>query len=108
MAAIPWWLDAGRQALRVSANAEAGEHLQEGLDLIGQLPCDEKRDSLELELLLPLGQAILLLRGYGSEDATRVYDRALAPSHEGRTARQRFAIGKAAGRETRRTYVVLM
>lgn len=46
-AAIPWWLKAGRQALLVSANAEAGEHLQKGLKLIRQLPRDDTLEGLD-------------------------------------------------------------
>ncbi len=92
LAAIPWWLEAGRQALRVSANAEAGEHLQAGLNLIGQLAPGHERDALELQLLLSLGQALLLLRGYGSEEAVTIYDRALALSNDQTSPKQRFEI----------------
>ncbi|WP_397473141.1 AAA family ATPase [Pusillimonas sp.] len=77
-AAIPWWLLSGRQALRVSACAEAADELQLGLNLIPSLPSDAQRNALELKLLLALGQALLLLRGYGSEEAAKVYDQALA------------------------------
>jgi len=91
-AAVPWWLRAGRQALRVSAHAEAREHLQDGLKLVATLPADTARDTLELELLLALGQAILLLHGYGSPEAAQVYDRALALSHDERPVAVRFEI----------------
>ncbi|MGB6102641.1 MAG: AAA family ATPase [Pusillimonas sp.] len=92
MAAIPHWLEAGRRALRVSANAEAGEHLQTGLGLIDRMPRDDERDAMELELLLAQGQALLLLRGYGSEEAARVYDRALTLSRQQTPVKQRFDI----------------
>lgn len=91
-AAIPWWLRAGRQALRVSANAEARKHLLDGLNLIGKLPPGDERDTLELELLLTLGQALLLLHGYGSPEAAEVYDRAHALAHDGLPATLRFEI----------------
>lgn len=76
--AIPWWLVAGRRALHTFANREAADHLRAGLALIAVLPADERRNELELDLLLPLGQALLTLYGYGSVEATRVYDRAFA------------------------------
>src|SRR5690606_8091764 len=67
--ALPWWLAAGRKALRVSANAEACGYLQTGLDLVMKLPQSHERDTLEREFLIALGQGLLLLRGYGSADA---------------------------------------
>jgi tetratricopeptide (TPR) repeat protein len=74
--AIPWWLAAGRRALRTFAYPEAVSHLHSGLSLIRQRPPDKERDNLELDFLLPLGQALLALRGYGSAEAVAVYDRA--------------------------------
>lgn len=91
-AAIPWWLHAGRQALRVSANAEARKHLLDGLNLIEKLPPGDERDTLELELLVTLGQALLLLHGYGSPEAAEVYDRAQELAHDGLPATLRFEI----------------
>lgn len=90
--AIPWWLLSGRQALRVSACAEAAGELQSGLDLIPGLPSGTQRNGLELELLLALGQALLMLRGYGSEEAVKVYDRALALDDQAVSIEQRFEI----------------
>lgn len=74
--AIPWWLAAGRRALRTFAYPEAVNHLRSGLALIRQRPPDDERGALELDFLLPLGQALLALRGYGSAEAAAVYDRA--------------------------------
>ncbi|NYT86128.1 AAA family ATPase [Pusillimonas harenae] len=91
-AALPWWLAAGRKALRVSANAEARDYLQTGLDLVAKLPHTPERKAMEREFLLPLGQALLLLRGYGSEDAVAVYDRALTLDEASVSPRQRFEI----------------
>lgn len=90
--AVPWWLLAGRQALRVSACAEAAGHLQTGLGLVSSLPPSPQRDQLERELLLVLGQALLLLRGYGSEDAADIYDRALALDSKTAPLSERFEI----------------
>src|SRR3546814_7961389 len=45
-AALPWWLAAGRKALRGAANAEACGYLQPGLDIvmkqIGRASCRER------------------------------------------------------------------
>jgi len=43
-------------------------------------------------LLLPLGQAVQLGRGYGAQDAARIYDRAYELSHDMLPLRQRFEI----------------
>jgi DNA-binding SARP family transcriptional activator/predicted negative regulator of RcsB-dependent stress response len=80
--AIPWWLAAARMALRASALPEAVEHLRTALDQVADLPPGPARDTRELELLLPLGQALLHLRGYGSADAAATYDRAMALCRE--------------------------
>ena len=90
--AIPWWLLSGRQALRVFACAEAAQELQSGLELIHSLPANTQRNALELELLLALGQALLLLRGYGSEEAVNVYDRASALEDHTLSIERRFEI----------------
>lgn len=90
--ALPRWLAAGRRALRASANAEAADHLRNGLALLKQLPADDKRREWELNLLLPLGQALLTLHGYGSAEAAAVYERAFALCHEQMPDRQRFEV----------------
>jgi len=90
--AVPWWLRAGRQALRVSANTEACEHLRAGLRLVAGLPPGGARDAQELSLLLPLGQALLMRCGYGSDEARQVYDRAFALDGGQASPRQRFEI----------------
>lgn len=91
-AALPWRLMAGRKALGVCACTEAVDELQAGLRLMPLLPQNDERRSLELDLLLTLGQALLLLRGYGSDEAAAVYDRAMALDCEQASIRQRFEI----------------
>lgn len=88
--ALPWWLAAGRRALHASANSEAVDHLRNGLALLEQLPADEQRHGQELDLLLPLGQALLTLRGYGSAEAAAVYERAFALCRDQASGRQHF------------------
>lgn len=91
-AALPWRLLAGRRALRVCAGTEAVDELQAGLALVPHLPKSADKRNLELELLLTLGRALLLLRGYGSEEAVEVYDRAMDLCHENVPIHQRFEI----------------
>lgn len=91
-AAVDGWLNAGRQALAISAATEAGRPLREGLNLIERLPPGQARDTRELALLLLQAQAVQLSRGYGSPEAAGIYDRALQLSHEQLPARQRFEI----------------
>lgn len=91
-AAVSWWLNAGRQALRVCATADACRHLEQGLSLIARLPPGENRDSREMALLLSLGQAVQLGKGYGAQDAVQIYDRALELNREGLPLKQRFEV----------------
>ena len=90
IAAIPWWIKAGQQALHVYANVEASTHLRTGLMLIGDLQANKARGALELSLLLPLGRALLMLHGYGSPEAMQIYDRALTLNTEQTPDAQKF------------------
>jgi predicted ATPase/class 3 adenylate cyclase len=55
--AVPYWLDAGRVAVRRFANHEAISHATRGLELVAALPPSRSRDELEIALLLLLGPA---------------------------------------------------
>ncbi len=74
--AVAYRLDAGRAALARSAGAEAVDQLTHGLADLDELPEDERRSELELAVRIPLGHALLALRGYASPEAARCYDRA--------------------------------
>jgi DNA-binding SARP family transcriptional activator len=89
--AIPWRLAVGHRALRAAAYAEAAEHLRCGLAAIGTLP-QEQRNGMELELLLPLGHALLALAGFGSAEAAAVFDRARTLCGGSESDAQRFEI----------------
>jgi predicted ATPase len=82
------WLEAGRRALRRSANIEAIAHLTKGLGALTALPETDKRAWSELELQLALGPALSATRGWSSPEAERVYRRA-----------ERLAQGLGADRE---------
>src|SRR4051794_16996356 len=48
--AIEWWRCAGLRSVGRSAHAEASAHFEAALDLLGNLPANEQRDALELNL----------------------------------------------------------
>jgi class 3 adenylate cyclase/tetratricopeptide (TPR) repeat protein len=70
------WLRAGRLALARSANAEAAAHLGQGLEALNNLPESQGRDSLELDLQIAIGPALIALYGYGAEETEAAYRRA--------------------------------
>ena len=74
--ALDYWLKAGERAVERSANQEAVEHLQKGLELIGKLPNASEQDRRELALLAQLGPAFIAARGYGAPETARCFDRA--------------------------------
>ena len=62
--AIPFWLRAGEQAVARFANLEAISHLNQGLDLITELPDADERARQELALRLALGPALMVVNEY--------------------------------------------
>lgn len=79
---IEYWLNAGQRATLNSANTEAIEHLNNGLQNLMLLPSDNQRDNLELKLCLNLGVAFIATKGYGSVDAGQAYSRAMELSEK--------------------------
>ena len=76
-AAIGYWRDAGKLALRRLALNEAISHLDQGMQLIGSLPPSSGRDEKELELCTLLGTAWVALRGFAASEAWSNFHRAL-------------------------------
>jgi predicted ATPase len=74
--AITYWQKAGERALRRSANVEAINHLNKGLELLKTLPETRKRDERELPLQLTLGPALMAAKGQGASDMRQAYARA--------------------------------
>ena len=74
--AVPCWLDAGKRALRASADREAIVHLTTGLDLLADLPAGPERDGVELQFHLTLGPAYMAVRGYAAPEVEACYQRA--------------------------------
>jgi predicted ATPase len=74
--AIPFWLRAGRLAIRRSANVEAIGHLRTALELVRNLPESPERDRQELELQVALGPSLVMVRGYAAADVEAIYQHA--------------------------------
>lgn len=75
--AIPYLIQAGDRAARMSAPKEATKHYQRGLDLISELPEGEARDHQELELNVGLMVSLITLKGYGHPEVGVVLQRAI-------------------------------
>jgi len=74
VAAVPWWLQAGKRALERSASAEAVAHLKRGVGVAEGLPNDQEKLALQLELHMDLGTAEV--KAGGLQDALRTYNQA--------------------------------
>ena len=75
--AIDYWLKAGQQATRRSANAEALNHVARGLQLLPQIENPGQRNRWELLLQISLGNSLRATRGWSVDDVKRAYTRAL-------------------------------
>lgn len=76
--ACAWWLRAGSEAAARCAYAEAVEHFKQALAAVASLPEATERDTLELQIQVKFGYVLLASQGYGSQEASQAYDRALA------------------------------
>src|SRR5262249_27662655 len=74
--AVSYLREAGTKAFKRSSYAEAIGYLNQGLELAGRLPAGRERDREELHLLLALGPALQMARGFGSTEVERTYARA--------------------------------
>jgi class 3 adenylate cyclase/predicted ATPase len=74
--AIGYWLKAGANAVKRSANLEAIDHLRNGLQRLHVIRSGDERARLELELQLTLGQALIAARGYTAAETGVAFARA--------------------------------
>jgi class 3 adenylate cyclase/tetratricopeptide (TPR) repeat protein len=70
VAALPWWCEAGKLAMRRAALREAVSHFKRGLVLIEQIPCTPERDALELSIRQPFHASLVGLRGWPAAEVT--------------------------------------
>jgi class 3 adenylate cyclase/predicted ATPase len=75
--ATAYWLAAGERARERSEYSEAIGHLRKGVDLVAQLDDPDQRRDRELQLLLALGPALIMVTGPGTPEVARLYARAL-------------------------------
>jgi predicted ATPase len=75
--AIAYWLKAGQQAARRSANAEALNHLIRGLDLLPNIADPTLRNKSELLLQTSLGNCLRATKGWSIDSVKQAYTRAL-------------------------------
>jgi DNA-binding winged helix-turn-helix (wHTH) protein/predicted ATPase len=69
---------AGETALDRTAHGEAIAHLSHALALVEELPDGLPRTRAELEVLVALGPASIVVNGYAAPEVERTYERALA------------------------------
>jgi predicted ATPase/class 3 adenylate cyclase len=74
--AVDYWLVAGRQAWARSMSMEAVSLLRRGLALITTLPETDWRREHELDLQIALGQALIAIRGWATQEMGEAYARA--------------------------------
>ena len=74
--AVGYWHLAARRAAERSANIEALNHFDRALHLLKELPKGQKRNTLELELLIARGAPLLSIKGYASDEMEHNYSRA--------------------------------
>jgi tetratricopeptide (TPR) repeat protein len=84
------WLEAGRRALRRSANTEAITHLTKGIEALVGLPRNQETSRTELDLQLALGPVLSATRGWSAPEAERAYRQAESLAQELGADRQRF------------------
>ncbi len=74
--AVTYWLKAGQQAMRRSANLEAVAHLDKGLELIASLPDSEGLLRQEIDLQTAMGVTMMAARGWGAPEVLRAFSKA--------------------------------
>lgn len=76
--AVQAYYQAGRRALRLSANHEAIAHLRRGLTLLDTLPASPERTRQELDFQIALGIPVTATCGFASAEAGSIYRRSRA------------------------------
>jgi predicted ATPase len=75
--AVGYWFQAGQQAARRSANAEALNHLARGLELLPKISNPIVRNKSELLLQTSLGHSLRATKGWSIDSVKHAYTRAL-------------------------------
>jgi class 3 adenylate cyclase/predicted ATPase len=73
---VAFWGRAGHRSAARSAMAEAAAQFQKGLEQLGMLPSDSKRQRRELEFWSSLGAVLLAVKGFAAPETGHAYARA--------------------------------
>ena len=90
--AIEYLQQAGEQAIQRSANIEAISHLKHALELFHSLSDHQGRRREALELVVLLGQAMIIGRGYAASETKEILLEAKALIDESTDPAQKFSI----------------
>ena len=90
--AIPYWQQAGQQAIERFGNQEAISHLRQGLELLKTLPETRERDQQELILQITLGGPLVMTKGYAGPEVGAVLARAQELCRQGGEMPERFSV----------------
>ena len=74
--AAEYYLQAARNASRIFAVTEAAALARQGLSLLPRIPQTAARDELEFSLQLALGNALMVILGYGAPEVEELYQKA--------------------------------
>jgi class 3 adenylate cyclase/tetratricopeptide (TPR) repeat protein len=74
--AVGYWLQAGKNAARRSANVEAIAQVERGIEVTGRLSAGESKDKSELALQLVLGPCLIATHGPAADKAVATFARA--------------------------------
>ena len=73
--AVPYWLQAGQQAVQRSANAEAVGHLTKGLEVLMTVPDTPERMQQELMLHVTRGAPLVATKGFADPEVEQAFTR---------------------------------
>jgi predicted ATPase/class 3 adenylate cyclase len=90
--AVGYWQRAGERAVARSAHLEAISQLTTGLAVLETLPETAERIQQELRLLITLGPALMMTKGFAAPEAERAYARARELCQRGGETPQLFSV----------------
>lgn len=80
--AVPYWQEAGQQAIARSAYVEAMTHLTTGMEVLEHLPVKTLHSRDELLMRTTLGRVLLVSKGYADPDVEQAFAQALELCHQ--------------------------
>ena len=90
--ALPYWQQAGQQALQRAAYTESAAQFTTALEIVATLPNPAEYQEYELDVRIALGQALMASHGYTAPVVGHTYERAWALCRQSGDARQQFAV----------------